>query len=231
MKKYLLLICAIIMMTLSTMAQDILFRSSTDSIKVKVLTISSTEVTYRDWSNLDGPIFSIPKDEVAAIHYANGTYNFFSASTSQKTNSDNYKSNRSPMLIRQGNTYIYGDVIMGKSEMSSWLYEHNCKSSASLFSTGLVTANVGWGLLATGLALDLTSVIVFLCKPVENMGASLILSLSGACLEIASVPTLIVGYSKMHRAADIYNMSCRETTKQYWTLQASQNGIGLAYKF
>lgn len=54
----------------------------------------------------------------------------------------------------------------------------------------------------------------------------------GAFSIVASIPTISVGYAKMHNSVDVYNVAC--TTAQvrpYWSIQTSNNGIGLAYNF
>ena len=59
-----------------------------------------------------------------------------------------------------------------------------------------------------------------------------ILVVGASAFEIASVPLLVVGYHRMHSSADVYNVACATAqTKPYWTIQASDNGLGLALKF
>lgn len=59
------------------------------------------------------------------------------------------------------------------------------------------------------------------------------LGVIGTALELASIPTLCVGYAKMHNSVDTFNAACysRMKTKAYWSVNASGNGIGLAYNF
>ena len=100
------------------------------------------------------------------------------------------------------------------------------------FTSGRKTANAGWALMATGLMADLVgTIIVVKAKNVSGPGA--VLMGIGGALEIACIPTIAVGYSKMHRSVDVYNASCKSTAsvQPYWAVQASSNGIGLAYHF
>lgn len=60
-----------------SVAYDVIYWGSNDSVQAKVLTIGENEVTYRIWSNMQGPIYSISKSEIIAIRYANGTYDIF----------------------------------------------------------------------------------------------------------------------------------------------------------
>ena len=193
------------------------------------MTVGTSEVTYRKWNNLEGPIYSISIDEIAAIRYANGSYDFFSnksVATPEKSNLSH-----SMMLTRSGNTYYYDNLVMNKQATLEWLETQECYSAASQFNSGYKIANTGWVLMATGLVLDLGGFILLGLRGPARAGT--IMSVAGSLLEIACIPTIAVGYSKMHQSVNVYNVTCNKTTivKPYWTLQASENGIGLAYKF
>jgi len=55
----------------------------------------------------------------------------------------------------------------------------------------------------------------------------------GSSVEMAAIATIATGYYKMHHTVDVYNTHCykRPEPRPYWALQASEKGIGLAYKF
>jgi hypothetical protein len=40
-------------------AQDVIILEGNDSIVAKVLSIGTSEINYRRWNNLEGPIYSI----------------------------------------------------------------------------------------------------------------------------------------------------------------------------
>ena len=61
------------------MAQDVIVMRDGTSILSKVLEITSTEVKYKKYSNLDGPTFSVLKTEVLVINYENGEKESFEA--------------------------------------------------------------------------------------------------------------------------------------------------------
>lgn len=225
--KRLILLISIALISMNAMAQDVIFRSSTDSIVAKVLSIGTKEITYRKWSNLEGPIYSIYIQDVVAIRYANGSYDFFN----NKTEPVIENTNTSISLIRSGNTYLYGDLVMNNNSLEDWLEEQNCPAAYHQFKAGRITANAGWAFMIVGLMMDLSGTIIAVKAPRTNAGYILV-GIGGA-FELACIPTLIVGYSKMHSSADIYNVSCSKTTaiRPYWAVQASSNGIGLAYHF
>ena len=86
---------------------------------------------------------------------------------------------------------------------------------------------------ACGLGMDLGSIIGAAITGGRGVSPAVIaFSVVGACCEIASIPTLCVGYAKKHKSADIFNSSCANKAPQtYWSFNASQNGIGIAYNF
>ena len=50
--------------------------------------------------------------------------------------------------------------------------------------------------------------------------------------EIASIPLLVIGYRRMHTSTDVYNVACATAQAQpFWTIQASEQGFGLALNF
>ena len=85
------------------------------------------------------------------------------------------------------------------------------------------------------MVVDLAGSILWAFAPEENneamfySGASLVIA--GGLAVIASVPTIFVGYVRMNRGIDTFNMSQVASPQAYWTIQGSQNGIGLAFNF
>lgn len=230
MRKHLLFGVIALLNTMFVMAQDVIFRSSSDSIQAQVLTIGTTEISYRKWSNMEGPIYTIPINEVAAIRYANGTYDFFSNKNAAV--SDNANLSRSQMLTRSGNTYYYENRVMNKQATLEWLKTQNCSVAYELFNRGLNLSKGGWFLMAVGLGLDLGGSILLATQPESKTIGGVLMGIGGA-FEIACIPTIAVGYSKMHQTVNVYNVSCSSTAqvKPYWSVQASSNGMGLAYHF
>lgn len=235
MKRIILCMSFCVCGLLSSQAQDVIFRSNTDSIVAKVLTVSSSEVTYQKWSHLDGPIYSVGTNEIAAIRYANGSYDFFNnkqvAASAEPTTSK-------PSLMRSGNTYYYKDSAMNKVQMLNWLETQNCPTAYEQFKTGYNSSRGGWLCLGLGVGLDLIGgIIVGITSSRKEVDtarkAGVALVCVGSALEIICIPVLCVSYHKMHAAVDVYNISCNKTAsiRPYWAVQTSAEGIGLAYHF
>jgi hypothetical protein len=77
MKKVLIFIFAITALN-TTFSQDLIIKKSGDEIKSKVVELTSNEVKYKKFDNLNGPIFTLLKSEVFIIKYENGTKDIFS---------------------------------------------------------------------------------------------------------------------------------------------------------
>lgn len=58
-------------------AQDVIVKKDNSTILSKVTKVSQTEIEYKKWSNLDGPIYIVPISEVLRINYENGEYDEF----------------------------------------------------------------------------------------------------------------------------------------------------------
>jgi hypothetical protein len=58
-------------------SQDIIIKRNGDEIKVKVSEITGSQIKYKRWENIDGPVYSLPKSEVFKVKYENGLFDFF----------------------------------------------------------------------------------------------------------------------------------------------------------
>ena len=134
-------------------------------------------------------------------------------------------------IYRAGNTYILGKQTMDKYQYAAYL-RNTCPAAYAKFHTGYTLSSVGWGLLAGGLALELSSAIMWWYSPnsyyghyaaVNNFVCGL-----GHTLTVASVPLLIIGYCKQHNSVGVYNSAIGQP---YFSLNASQDGVGIAFHF
>lgn len=60
-------------------SQDIITKKSGEDISSKVLEITTEEVKFKKWDNLEGPTFSIYKSDVLIIRYKNGAKDIFTS--------------------------------------------------------------------------------------------------------------------------------------------------------
>ena len=71
--KRLIFIIASILLVQTVCAQDIIQKKDATEIQAKVLKITNTEIEFQRWDNPDGPIYTIPAEEVFTITYQNGS--------------------------------------------------------------------------------------------------------------------------------------------------------------
>lgn len=67
----------------SVNAQDIIILKNGNEIQAKVLEISSTEIKYKRFDNLDGPMLILSAVSVSAIKYENGAWEDINAATKE----------------------------------------------------------------------------------------------------------------------------------------------------
>jgi len=62
-------------------AQDIIMKRDGSELPAKVVEVEADKIKYKQWQNLEGPVYSVLKAEVFKIKYANGSSDFFGAPT------------------------------------------------------------------------------------------------------------------------------------------------------
>ena len=76
MRKPALLLAIVFISTLS-FSQDIITTKAGEDILAKISEVGHTEIKYRKFDNLDGPMFTLLRSDVLMIRYENGTKDIF----------------------------------------------------------------------------------------------------------------------------------------------------------
>jgi hypothetical protein len=84
MKKIIVTFIATFLVANLLFSQDVLTKKSGDDIKAKVLEVTTTEVKYKKFDNLNGPVFTILKSELLLIRYENGSKDVFNDKKSEE---------------------------------------------------------------------------------------------------------------------------------------------------
>ncbi|MBC5991564.1 hypothetical protein [Pontibacter cellulosilyticus] len=58
-------------------AQDIITKRTGEKVEAKVMEITTSEIKYKNFNNLEGPLYVLPKAEVLLIQYENKTNEVF----------------------------------------------------------------------------------------------------------------------------------------------------------
>lgn len=209
MKKHLLLtLSAILLIAISVSAQDIIVKKSGDEIQSKVVEISSKEIKYKKFSNLEGPTYTMSKDEIFMLKYENGEKEVFDSSTN---------TNNKELSIGLGQYYL-GDKQLSKPEFIDLIKTNDraykeYKSFKFGFITSIILAVPGGALIGYGLVDESDLQGAFLGTGAICIGGSLVIAL----------------LSDYHRknAMKIFNTG-KNTSFQF---NYYGNGIGLAYNF
>lgn len=130
-----------IIFTTSVFSQDLLVKRNGDIIEVKVLEVNDKNIKYKNYSNLDGPVYSIEIENVLSIKYENGQSDVFV--TSEDLEKDRISSNN--------NNEIQQQVIVnvnGKSSAPPKIVAGLCNIFLSPLGIGhFIVGQVGRGVL------------------------------------------------------------------------------------
>lgn len=75
--KKMLFVYGFIAFALELNAQDVIIKTNTEEIECKIIEIEDTRVKYKNFSNLDGPVYNINKVDIFMIKYENGQKEVF----------------------------------------------------------------------------------------------------------------------------------------------------------
>jgi hypothetical protein len=143
--------------------------------------------------------------------------------------------NNATLLQPAGSYIYYGGQAMNLKQTVDFLSTRN-QPAYETFQNGYKCYQAGWGLFGAGLGMDLIGSIIIACGPEEGNAAMLYSGITclglGAAAFLASIPTIFIGYARLNDGIDMFNMAQAGAQPQaYWTIQGSQNGIGLALHF
>jgi len=87
---------------LSVHAQDMVILRDGSVIEARVTEISPTEIRYRRFNHLDGPVIVIPRSNVLSIRYQNGTVEIIGAPAAATQNTQSSRSQNAAQSATQG---------------------------------------------------------------------------------------------------------------------------------
>ena len=142
--------------------------------------------------------------------------------------------NNATLLQPAGSYIFYGDQVMNKKQCAEFLSTHN-QPAYEKFQSGLNCVKGGWWTFGAGLLADAVGGILWYYgedKQNDAMSWSgLGFICAGGLAVIAAIPTIYIGYEKMNTAIDMFNVAQATAPRAYWSVQGSENGVGLALHF
>ena len=144
--------------------------------------------------------------------------------------------NTNATLLQPAGSYLYyGDQVMNKKECMEFLSTRH-QPAYETFKSGYKCTQAAWGLFGAGVGVDVVGTVL-MTFGLEGKNDAMFFSgascvIAGGLAVIASIPTIFIGYARLNKGIDMFNMSQAAATSQaYWTVQGSQDGLGLALHF
>ena len=231
--KKLMILLVLSVFTVTVFAQDIIIKRDATKIEAVITEVTSSEVRYKSFSNLEGPTFILSTDEIVTIMYKNGEVQVFEkkANVQQQYGNASYENNGAK-LAYAGDYFYLGDKVMTTREGSNFL-KRNCMTAYQYFNVYTKLGYSGVAFMTLGAALIITGGILFATYH-EYSGFSTMMA--GAASMVFGSPLCAAGFACRGNACYIYNNSCANTAynrKKGVTLdlRSSRDGIGLALRF
>ncbi|MDR0540735.1 MAG: hypothetical protein LBH19_00825 [Dysgonamonadaceae bacterium] len=83
MNKFLLIVLVLVGINTPAFSQDVIVTKDSKKIEAKVIEINVDNIKYKNFSNPEGPTYTLSKSGVASIIYQNGTVDVFSEKTAE----------------------------------------------------------------------------------------------------------------------------------------------------
>ena len=226
-----ILLCAIVA---QAQAQDIIITSSSEKIEAKIDEVSTNQIKYKKFSNLEGPTFIIETNKVSSILFSNGDVMSFSKDIEEKNVPDTGSYTKLEKIDKKH--YIYGDLeINGEKEYMAFL-KNNCQDAYKKYYAGNQLVIGGWAMFVPGSVLEITGIILLAKNKNEYKSVAIgtTCCVFGSLLEVGAIPCWIVGGIKKAKSVDVFNSKCAQNFKPTdisFQLQMSNNGLGIAMNF
>jgi len=213
-------------------AQDTIVLKNGKEQTSKILEITNNEISYKNWSNINGPVYRVNKSEISIIKYQNGTRDIFETipnSYNEKLQINSEKS--ADIEIRSsawGTSFWQNGVKLSKSKVSAIIRDSNAEAyreiqlAKSYRWVGGIFSCVGGG-IATWSLIDMAS------------GGDPNWTNIGIAAGAVTIGLLIgiADYSHTTSAVMIYNKGLKQIGANNINLKfgLSQHGIGLNFNF
>ena len=239
-KKRLLMLLLLSLSLGVAMAQDVIVKKDGSTILSKVLEISETEIKYKKWSNQDGPMYTISRNEVNSINYQNGEVELiFVESQSQPkgyVNSTTELTNG--RMERRGRDLFLDDKELSEEEVLLLIGQQNYETYLS------AKKQIGLGRVFTPIFFaSLGATVLFSIVGLADEEDLLWVAMGTGIVADISLPLMLVfkgvGKGRMNWVADEYNKNGRASAFSYQLSPSiircnsleSQNNLGLGLTF
>ena len=141
-------------------------------------------------------------------------------------------------VYRVGDKYMIDGTMMNKKEFKGYL-QNTSPEAFQLFNNGYKLSIAGWSCFGVGLAVNSVG-SAMVRRYINNsstkkddvyyVGSAL--ASAGSCITVAGITCLAVGYTRMHKAAHLYNIDKAHRPDLRWVLGVNnEGGMSVAMQF
>ena len=232
MKKYLAFI-AFTLCGFSLYAQDIITKRDGTDIQAKVTEVGQTEISYKKFSNLDGPTYTMDIADVLMITYQNGEREMYNVDS-------NVNKSALPTGIMTYNSWSGKISVGGVTIENEMLDRYLAAEELAAFKSGRAMATVG-GIMSIVGAIPFGGGVGYLIgwniggggvpsgSYARSYNAATTMAIVGGVLFAAGLAINIPGEAKVKKVVNNYNAAL--TYRPTLSIGATPNGVGLAFVF
>lgn len=245
--KKLFLSVVLLSVSIVTFAQDVITTKDGDEIYAKVIKIGESEIEYKKWSNLEGPVYTLKTNNIFMVKYENGEKDVFKLSPTEDVKEpQNTIESDTPIVLENNhaetnnseqNIFRTDDLLSYKKHNKVFCHGEKLKQrevkaiintnpeAYYLYTTGRTKRLAGEILCWTGIAALGGSIgLIF----AAGDGSFIILDAVGTALIVTSIPFLASGKARIVNSYKMYNDGIvRKKNSAYLGFGITQKG-GLA---
>ncbi|MBP5474614.1 MAG: hypothetical protein J6X92_07655 [Bacteroidales bacterium] len=212
---FILFVCLLFGCTL--FAQDIITKKDGTDIQAKVIEVGPSQISYKTYSNINGPTYTMNLSDILMITYENGFREMYNVNNETKSSL--------PQGVMTYNSWS-GKVSVGGITLENEMLErYFTPENYNLYKKGKRTSTIGGIVGCIGACPFGWSVGTWLGGGEVNAG----LFIGGGTVMIGGLIVSAIGEKNMKKAINSYNSTL--ASKPVLNFGATPNGIGLALVF
>ena len=206
-------------------SQDLIFLKNGEEIKSKVIEIDTLKIKYKEFSNLEGPIYTIMKYNVFIIKYENGEDEIFYENNQEINEIRNslridFKGN---IFQFQKNKFWNGENKISKSKFKSIIRKNLDAKKMYQFGNNLRGTSI---ILGVPFVLAFGSLLENLIRDYNDVSLPAFIIVGAGIVGAIMIEN--AGINKIRESLNIYNKGIYSLS---FTPIINANGVGLAINF
>ena len=199
-------------------AQDIITKKDGTDIQAKVTEVGESQISYKKFSNLNGPVYTISISDVLMITYENGEREMYNVE----------KKSSLPQGVMTYNSWSGKVSVGGVTVENEMLDRFFTPEDYQLFKRGRSVTTVG-SIFAVAGALPFGYSLGYMGAAGETDETNMALLIGGGAVMVAGFIVGFTGESKMKKAIANYNSALTFQPEVHFG--ATNYGVGIALVF